>query len=415
MKTLSTALLASSLFAFSQGDLTPPGAPAPTQKSLQEIWDKIDFLEAENESLKQELAANQETTLTGLTLLLEDQGLSIPWKELDPELGGVKETDFAYNPVTGDPVLVADTNTRFRVYKYNGSSFDETLISALPEGSVSLSFVGERIIAAYLDGSTIKFAAEQTDGTFLVENVAPSNTTDAHLSIDFVGSSTVSGEIGISYLTASDDLGYAYKLGIDSVGWTTTVVDSAGDTGFHTSLVGNSIRRPGICYHDQTSQTLKFAYRSDDDGAGTWTSTTLDSIVGSGAGLDMTRSGSSYHVAYNNSVTDELRHASFTFSTSLLPVNLTTVDTSITSTKDPSVRISPNGLTTIAYAETSSSLSPLLYTERVGSVWNIETVTNARADSISLAYRADGQPTVTSENGSFDITLFQKALFTSFK
>src|SRR5882757_8015532 len=37
---------------FSQGDLTPPGAPTPTQKSLQEIWDKIGGLETKNAQLQ---------------------------------------------------------------------------------------------------------------------------------------------------------------------------------------------------------------------------------------------------------------------------------------------------------------------------------------------------------------------------
>jgi formylglycine-generating enzyme required for sulfatase activity len=40
-----------------QGALTPPGAPAPTQKSLQEIWDKLQANELELQSLRQTVDA----------------------------------------------------------------------------------------------------------------------------------------------------------------------------------------------------------------------------------------------------------------------------------------------------------------------------------------------------------------------
>lgn len=40
--------------AYAQGSLTPPpGTPAPAMRSLQEIWDKIDALQAEVQSLKE--------------------------------------------------------------------------------------------------------------------------------------------------------------------------------------------------------------------------------------------------------------------------------------------------------------------------------------------------------------------------
>jgi sulfatase modifying factor 1 len=53
----TTVLLAISLLVaghitlHAQGTLTPPGAPAPTQKSLQEIWDKLEALSQRVETL----------------------------------------------------------------------------------------------------------------------------------------------------------------------------------------------------------------------------------------------------------------------------------------------------------------------------------------------------------------------------
>ena len=46
---LLTALFCARLLA--QGDLVPPGPPAATQKSLQEIWDKLDGVEQNGQSI----------------------------------------------------------------------------------------------------------------------------------------------------------------------------------------------------------------------------------------------------------------------------------------------------------------------------------------------------------------------------
>jgi formylglycine-generating enzyme len=47
-----------------QGSLTPPGAPAPTQKSLQQLWDKLQANELELQSLRQTANATQEQVQT---------------------------------------------------------------------------------------------------------------------------------------------------------------------------------------------------------------------------------------------------------------------------------------------------------------------------------------------------------------
>jgi sulfatase modifying factor 1 len=63
--SLSVPLVAigfSFLFQFNanaQGALAPTGAPSPTQKSLQEIWDSVQGLKSEITSLRAELASNQ--------------------------------------------------------------------------------------------------------------------------------------------------------------------------------------------------------------------------------------------------------------------------------------------------------------------------------------------------------------------
>lgn len=76
--TLIAGLLAST--AFSQGSLTPPaGVPGPTQKSLQEIWDKIDALETQTRSLQDQVGTLQNDN-AALGLLLDNAGVALPWQ-----------------------------------------------------------------------------------------------------------------------------------------------------------------------------------------------------------------------------------------------------------------------------------------------------------------------------------------------
>ncbi len=73
---LASALLATA--AFGQGTLIPPGAPEPTQKSLQEIWDKVGGLETQVTTVQTQITAlkNQNSTLqTQLTQFRLDNQL----------------------------------------------------------------------------------------------------------------------------------------------------------------------------------------------------------------------------------------------------------------------------------------------------------------------------------------------------
>jgi hypothetical protein len=72
--TLIAGLLAST--AFSQGSLTPPaGAPGPTQKTLQQIWDKIDALETQARGLQDQVGTLQNDN-AALGILLDNAGVA---------------------------------------------------------------------------------------------------------------------------------------------------------------------------------------------------------------------------------------------------------------------------------------------------------------------------------------------------
>jgi hypothetical protein len=76
--TMIAGLLAST--AFSQGSLTPPlGVPGPTQKTLQQIWDKIDALETQTRGLQDQVGTLQNDS-AALGILLDNAGVVLPWR-----------------------------------------------------------------------------------------------------------------------------------------------------------------------------------------------------------------------------------------------------------------------------------------------------------------------------------------------
>ena len=63
---LLTGLLLAVVALHAEGPLTPPGPPGPTMKSLQELWDKIGELEAQNNAIIARLN-NLATALSPIT------------------------------------------------------------------------------------------------------------------------------------------------------------------------------------------------------------------------------------------------------------------------------------------------------------------------------------------------------------
>ncbi len=81
LTALATSLLA--LSASAQGPMSPPGTPAPTQKSLQEIWDRLHMLESETVALLDgvgRLASQNNTLLQRNALLMDAAGVELPWR-----------------------------------------------------------------------------------------------------------------------------------------------------------------------------------------------------------------------------------------------------------------------------------------------------------------------------------------------
>ena len=115
--------LALALPAFAQGPLTPPGSPAPTMKSLQEIWDKIGILETENAALKSEVALVRRETVTGLFALMDNAGIPLPWHTTPipgfpgANLGGTG----ALNPITKLPAVAFYDGASIHLREFDGT------------------------------------------------------------------------------------------------------------------------------------------------------------------------------------------------------------------------------------------------------------------------------------------------------
>ena len=59
-----------------QGSLAPPGPPAPTMRSMQEIWDRMATPEAQTAALQNQVNAMQ----CQISAFLEAHGANLPWK-----------------------------------------------------------------------------------------------------------------------------------------------------------------------------------------------------------------------------------------------------------------------------------------------------------------------------------------------
>ena len=178
-KVLALILLPSS-FCFAQGPLPPPGAPAPTMKSLQEIWDKIGNLETQvgalltlNEVLQTQHAALQSTVtglqtqnqnLTNLLLSIGQTTGALPWGitfvDHAGNFGGFPS--LAFTPGGNPAISYYDRNTTDLKYAvFNGSTWTTSTVDSgvVIQDDTSLAFTpGGQPAISYADSSSLRYA-----------------------------------------------------------------------------------------------------------------------------------------------------------------------------------------------------------------------------------------------------------------
>jgi hypothetical protein len=225
--TVTLVILITCTRSFAQGELAPAGAPAPTMKSLQDIWERINANQAATESM---LTEHRDATIAALqaeNAALKEQNATI--QQLLASLG----LDLPWQTTTIDHVgFVGD---------YNSLSFD-------PSGNPAISYhdvTNEDLKYASFDGQD--WATQTIDH---VGNVGDYNS----LSFD------PSGNPAISYYDETNlDLKYALFDGQD---WSTQTIDHVGFVGVYTSLSFDPSGNPAISYYDETNDDLKYAFKA---------------------------------------------------------------------------------------------------------------------------------------------------------
>lgn len=129
------------------------------------------------------------------------------------------------------------------------------------------------------------------------------------------------GQIHIAHHDSKDE-DLKYSTGVPNGQWTTTVVDSSGNTGRDPSIVIDLADQPHIVYHTWSGQNLKYA--TIDPVTTNWAVTTMASgaDVGEGNSIIIDESGV-MHVPFNDATSKILKYA--TKSTGLSKTNEITV------------------------------------------------------------------------------------------
>ena len=251
------ATMALATTGWAQGSLTPTGAPSPTMKSLQEIWEALSNQQSRLEVLQDEMCSvRQENSLIMLSL-----NVNLPWEVGIPDSTGFAGfTSLAFGP-DGQPAIsyYDASNADLKFARYDRSSWsNEVLDSDWNVGEyTSLAFGpdGQPAIS-YYDNSydDLKFA--RYDGSSWSNQVVDS---DGYVGFYTSLAFGPGGQPNISYYDSGNgDLKFARY---DGSSWSTQVVDSSGDVGLCTSLAFGPNGHPAISYCDGNSGDLKFACR----------------------------------------------------------------------------------------------------------------------------------------------------------
>lgn len=214
---LAALLLPAALHA--QGSLAPTAAPAPTQHSLEEIWNLAGQLEANNAELRAENLQQRRL----LSQIISDR---LVWR--------------------------VETVRRFSGDLFTGEVFAHTALAFAPGGQP---------VVAYQDvaGGAYLNLSRQAAGAWQPTSACSAQYVGRYTSLALAPD----GKPAIAcYDSAEQDLIYSRQTGEFSWDWVR--VDTAGDVGQHASLAFGPDGEPAIAYYDATNAALKLARRAND-------------------------------------------------------------------------------------------------------------------------------------------------------
>jgi hypothetical protein len=335
-----------------QGPLTPTGAPTPSQKSLQEIWDKISTLETQTAQLQ----AWNSTLVTQMRLAI-DSNPNIPW---------------SYNIIDAAGIVGWHTSLAFA-----------------PDGHPAVAYYDET-------NYDLKFA--KFDGlSWIIITVASANGIGHEPCLTYAPD----GQPAISFRDwTHQSLRYAK---FDGSSWAIETVDSSGDAGRYSSLCFNSSGTPEIAYYDNANGNLKYATQL----LGVWYPSTIDSSgdVGQFANLKISPNGTR-HICYYDVTRADLKyavHTNYNWVVSTIPPSsvYTSNESLVHYGKFCAMQFDPSGRPAIAYQDESSLKVRLVRHDGYGWVETADPNDNTPnafqrigIHDISLAFSPGGVPVV---------------------
>ncbi len=282
--TLIAGLLAST--AFSQGSLTPPaGAPGPTQKTLQQIWDKIDALETQARGLQDQVGTLQNDN-AALGLLLDNAGVALPWRTtvatntlVEYFLNATNHSYFSGSlSLAFSPKGTAAISWRERYFNYFAAAEaagweSARWLSTEPAGLTTKSFFVTAGTLGFLpSGEPVIAGFETTHGvaTQLVLKALAGVSTNL---LSFPGTAdsynpqlvvSPRGHPEICYLQDIPPSGTILRiLQWTSGGWTNTVA-ATNTTERAQSMASSTDGQIGIIYTEAATYHTRLAYRAGD-------------------------------------------------------------------------------------------------------------------------------------------------------
>ena len=121
-----------------QGLLTPPGAPVPTMKTLQQLWDELQILKANDTAQQAQVAAVQSQVMllqqkNSATALNYATGGSLPWTVSAVDNAGSVgvSTSLAFGS-DGQPAVsyYDSSNGDLKFARFNGSTWTLTTVDS---------------------------------------------------------------------------------------------------------------------------------------------------------------------------------------------------------------------------------------------------------------------------------------------
>jgi len=348
--------------SFAQGPLAPPaGPPAPTMKSLQEIWDKVDALETRATALETQNAALRSQS----TLLMQQLSAMVPTSRLAWLISTIdvslSENAMAFGP-DGQPAIAYNDpygSQDLKFARFDGSQWTISVVEniGIDGRGVSLAFGpdGQPAIS-YLAGSTFSVRFARFDGTAWAVTVVHDAALAGSTSLAF----GPDGQPAIAYPSRVNFQHHLNFARFDGSAWTApVVVDPANYTGYSASLAFGPDGQPVIAYESGFNRTVKFARLS----SGGW----ITSLVDDGGAAEV---GFSIALAFGP-------------------------------TKAPAIAYR-------SYQDTGggNSISKVKYAHLVGTAWSISTpedpfqgATDPGFSVIDLAFGVDGQPAIAYNTG----------------